>query len=256
MRGNPLAAGLPELPPLQITMPPPCNWRAPCISRHMATTTVVQALAPYLDPTAIGIVGGGTLLAVFLRSELRDIGRAVAALPVLFRRPFRAEPLLDQIAALGRIAARHGVMSLDRSVIADADVSAGIAAIVDGAAPDTIANLLRHRRQSRVERHVAAAEVWASAAEIAPAMGMIGTLIGLVRMFSAMNDPTTIGSAMAVSLLATLYGALIASLVAMPIASRLRRLAREEAFERLRLALPLTTIAEREQPRRASKAAA
>ncbi len=222
----------------------------------MATSDIVQALAPYFDPTAIGIVGGGTVLAVFLRHELRDIGRAIAALPVLVRRPFRAEPLLDQIAALGRIAARHGVMSLDRSVIADADVSAAIAAVVDGATPESIVALLRHRRQARVERHVAAVEIWASAAEIAPAMGMVGTLIGLVRVFTSMNDPAAIGGAMAVSLLATLYGALIASLVAMPVASRLRRLAREEAFERLRLEMPLTAIAEREQPRHSVKAAA
>lgn len=222
----------------------------------MTNSDLALTLGPYLDPTAIGIVCGGTVLAVLLRNEWRDVGRALAALPVLARRPFRVDGLLDQIAALGRIAARHGVMSLDRSVIADGDVSAGIAAIVDGRSPDEVGALLRHRRQARVERHVAAAEVWVSAAEIAPAMGMVGTLIGLVRMFTSMNDPAAIGGAMAVSLLATLYGALIASLIAMPIASRLRRLAREEAFERLRLEPALMSIATREEPRHRAKAAA
>lgn len=217
--------------------------------RGMNSIDLAQALGPYLDPVAAGIVGGGTLAAVVLRTELRDLGRGVAALPVLARRRFRADPLVDQIAALGRIAARHGVMSLDRSVIADADVSAAIAAIVDGADPDRVQAILRQARQARIERHLAAAEVWASAAEIAPAMGMVGTLIGLVKMFLSMNDPSAIGGAMAVALLATLYGALVASLVAMPVAARLRRMARNEAFERTRLEAPLMAMAAREAPR-------
>ena len=211
--------------------------------------TFALALAPYLDPAAIGIVGGGTLIATVLRTQLGDLGRAVTALPVLLRRPFRADPLLDQIAALGRIAARHGVMTLDRSVIADADVSAAIAAIVDGADAEAVHAIVRQARQARIERHLAAAEVWASAAEVAPAMGMVGTLIGLIKMFVSMNDPSAIGAAMAVALLATLYGALIASLIAMPIAARLRRQARIEAFERLRIETPLAAIALRELPR-------
>ncbi len=215
----------------------------------MDSIQLAQAFGPYLDPVAAGIVGGGTLLAVVLRTELRDLGRGVAALRVLARRRFRADPLIDQIAALGRIAARHGVMSLDRSVIADADVSAAIAAIVDGAEPDHIQAILRHARQARIERHLAAADIWAAAAEVAPAMGMVGTLIGLVKMFLSMNDPAAIGGAMAVALLATLYGALVASLVAMPIAARLRRMARNEAFERIRIEAPLIAIARREAPR-------
>ena len=143
-------------------------------------------------------------------------------------------------------------MALDRSVIADADVAAAIAAIVDGQAPDSVEELLRHRRRARIERHAAAADVWNGAAEIAPAMGMVGTLIGLVGMFVKMQDPDAIGASMAVALLATLYGALLANLVAMPVAIRLRRQGRDEAVERLRLVAPLIALAERERPRAAA----
>jgi len=80
-------------------------------------------------------------------------------------------------------------------------------------------------------------------------MGMVGTLIGLVGMFVKMDDPSAIGGSMAIALLATLYGALLANLVAMPVAARLRRHAREEAIERLRLEAPLVALAMREQPR-------
>ena len=206
-------------------------------------------LATFLDPLALAIVGGGTVLATVLRTPTRDLARALASLRTLPRRRFSVEPLLHQLAAQARIAQRHGVVALDRSVITDPDLAAGLAAIVDGASPAEIAALLDHARQTRIERHAAAADVWAAAAEAAPAMGMIGTLVGLAAMFATMTDPAAIGGAMAVALLATLYGALIANLVAAPIAHRLRAAARAEAFERARLAAPLAALAEREAPR-------
>lgn len=217
----------------------------------MATTfDLAQALGPFLDPIAFAIVGGGTLTAVILRTETSDLQRALAAPWRLGMRAFSADPLLTQIGAFGRIAQRHGVMALDKSIIADADVAAAIAAIVDGAPAEEVAARLLHRRRARLERHLAAADMWTGMAEVAPAMGMVGTLIGLVRMFTSMTDPSAIGGAMAVALLATLYGAVLANLVAMPIATRLRRRARTEAFERARLVDPLVALAIREAPRR------
>lgn len=206
-------------------------------------------LAPFLDPIAFAIVGGGTMIATLLRTPLGDIGRGLAALRVLGRRPFDAGTLLTQIDALSRISSRHGVMQLDRSVIRDADVAVAIQAIVDGTSAERVATMLDERRTARFERHRAATEMWAAAAEIAPAMGMVGTLVGLVRMFTAMTDPATIGAAMAVAVLATLYGALLGNLVAMPVAARLKRLARAEYLERGRLVAPLAALAERERPR-------
>jgi len=209
------------------------------------------ALAPFFDPAAAAIVGGGTLLATLLRAPMRDVGRAVSALRTVARRDFDATPLVEQITALSRIARRHGVMALDRSAIADPDVAQAIALIVDGKSASEVEELLRARRRARVERHAAAADVWAGAAEAAPAMGMVGTLIGLVGMFMKMQDPSAIGAAMAVALLATLYGALIGNLIAMPVAARLRRHGRAEASQRLRLEAPLVALAVREQPRHA-----
>ncbi len=220
------------------------------------SSDLAGTLGPFLDPAALGIVAGGTILATVLRTDFGDLSGAVSALPKLARRRFDAAPLLAQIAAFGRIAQRHGVNALDKSVIADADVAAAVADIVDGAEVDAVRASFDHRRRIRIERDVAAADTWAGAAETAPAIGMIGTLIGLVKMFLVMNDPAAIGGAMAIALLSTLYGAVIASLIAMPIAARLRRIARDEAFERARLTAPLVALAEREAPRRLDKAAA
>lgn len=208
------------------------------------------ALAQFLDPTAFAIVGGGTMLVTVLRAPFADVARAIGAVGTLARPRFDGDALLAQVATLSRTAQRQGVVALDKAVITDADVRAAVEDIIDGGDGDTVAAMLDHRRRARVERHLAAAEVWAGAAEAAPAMGMVGTLIGLAAMFATMTDPAAIGGAMAVALLATLYGALIANLIAMPIAARLRAAARCEAFERARLVAPLAALAAREMPRR------
>lgn len=203
----------------------------------------------FLDPTALALVLGGSVLATALRTPAADLARALAALSVLPRRRFRADALVEQVAALTRIARRHGAVALDRSVIADADVAAAVALVVDGASPETVGDDLDRRRRARIERHAAAADAWAALADAAPAMGMVGTLIGLVAMFARMTDPAAIGAAMAVALLATLYGALVANLIALPVAHRLRTAARAEALERARLVAPLVALARQEAPR-------
>lgn len=209
----------------------------------------MNPIATFADPVAAAIVLGGVAAASLVRFPLGQIARAIAALGILGRRPPRMDDAVEQIAALARIARKHGAMALDRSVIDDPDVALGVRMIVDGETPEAVRDAVVRVREVRAERQLAAAEVWASIAEAAPAFGLIGTIIGLVRMFAAMQDPATIGPAMAVALLATLYGALVGNLIAMPIAGRLRRLARAEAFERERLEAPLFALARRERPR-------
>jgi len=228
----------------------------------MTTAALSQSAIPaniapgiFLDPLAIGIVLGGTLASMMLRHRLRDVARAFAALKTLWRAPFDAAPLRAQTAALDRIARRHGLLALDRSVIEDPDMAAAVHAAVDGATPEQVAARVADRAAARADRHRAAIEVWTGAAEAAPAMGLIGTIVGLVQMFAAMTDPDTIGAAMAVALLATLYGALLANLVALPIATRLKRLARTEDAERRRLAAPLAALATLERARHRDLAA-
>lgn len=204
---------------------------------------VLPGLGTFLDPLALAIVGGGTLAGAVLRTASGDFVRGFAALGTLPRRRFDADPLVAQVAALTRIARRHGVIALDRSKIDDPDVAAAVAAIVDGVGPKDVETLLEQRRCTRFERHRGAWELWSGAAELAPAMGMVGTLLGLVGMFAAMKDPQAIGGAMAVALLATLYGALLANLVLLPVATRLKRRARHEAQERLRLQPGLAALA-------------
>lgn len=227
---------------------------------NSAAPADLTALAPLdaamlLDPMALAIVLGGTAASVLLRHRLADVARGGVALRTLLRRPFDAAPLIAQAGALERIARRHGLIALDRSVIDDPDMAAAVAAAVDGASPSEIEAIVHDRATVRAERHRAVIELWSGVAEAAPAMGLIGTVLGLVRMFAAMDNPDRIGAAMAVALLATLYGALLANLVAMPIVARLKRLARVETAERLRLAAPLARLATLERARKRELAA-
>jgi len=100
---------------------------------------------------------------------------------------------------------------------------------------------------ARAERHAAVHAVWRAAADAAPAMGMIGTVIGLIRMFSAMDDPAKIGPGMALALLTTLYGVIVANCIAGPIAARLERLSRAELLWQKDALERLATIAREEQ---------
>lgn len=206
--------------------------------------SALPGLKPFLDPLAFAIAGGGTMAAVILRTPFADLGRGVAALRTLGRAQFDVAPLLAQVAALTRIAQRHGIIALDRSVISDPDVAAAVEAAVDGLPRSSVVQLLETRFRARAEHYRTAQDMWNGAAELAPAMGMIGTLIGLVSMFVSMTDPATIGAAMAIALLTTLYGAILASLILAPIAARLKRMARHEMQERLRLVAPLAALAD------------
>ncbi|HYZ47375.1 MAG TPA: MotA/TolQ/ExbB proton channel family protein, partial [Sphingomonas sp.] len=180
---------------------------------------------------------------------------AARALPVLVRKPFDFGPARAELARAERVATAKSLLAIDSHLLRDPDVAEGVEAVAAGALPDQVEQLLARLREERLERHAIVQEFWSAAAEAAPAMGMVGTLFGLVRMFRSMNDPATIGAAMAVALLATLYGALFANLVAVPIAARLRRLSHAEDDERRALIRPFRAFAAREAPSKRSRAA-
>lgn len=212
-------------------------------------------LSVFFDPLALGIVGGGTLMATAARGPIRDTVNAFRALPVLVRAPFEVGPVRAELARAERVAGAKSLLAIETMPLADPDVRQGAECVLAGAGADQVEAELDRSREARVERHAIVQEYWAAAAEIAPAMGMVGTLIGLVSMFRSMDDPASIGGAMAVALLATLYGALFANLIAAPIAARLRRLSRAEELERRRLVAPFRAFAARMTPRKPGLAA-
>ncbi len=129
--------------------------------------------------------------------------------------------MITKIIELGEIAREEGLLALKDEEVTDAFLARGINIMVDGTEPETIKAALERDMRETSDRHKWGAKVFGALSETAPAMGMIGTLIGLVQMLAPMEDPAQIGPAMAIALLTKLYGAVLGNVIALPIADKL-----------------------------------
>ena len=126
------------------------------------------------------------------------------------------------------MARKGGLLSLEGKEVNNQFLAGGIQLLVDGHDPDVVRTLLGKDLKQGIERHEWGQKIFEAIGDTAPAMGMIGTLVGLVAMLANMSDPQTIGPAMAVALLTTLYGAMLATMFAIPIADKLNLRSTEE----------------------------
>lgn len=205
-------------------------------------------VAIFLDPVAILLVFGGAVLVAAMRSTFHDMGRAIAALGPLVRSRPEAEAQAARVA-VNRIVERAsltGIATADRVPVVERFLAHAAAQLSDVREPGRLLSWGSDELARRAERHAAVHAVWRAMADAAPAMGMIGTVIGLIRMFSALEDPTRIGPGMALALLTTLYGVIVANCVAGPVAARLERLSRAELLWQKEALDKLSTVAREE----------
>jgi chemotaxis protein MotA len=154
---------------------------------------------------------------------------------------------------LSQMARKHGVLSLQdilETLRHEPFLQKGIAMVVDGVPGDEVESILRRDMIATAQRHAKSASVLRRASELSPAMGLIGTLIGLVQMLTNLDDPSTIGPSMAVALLTTFYGAVMANMILVPLAAKLERnSALEETVNHIYV-LGVASIGRQENPRR------
>ena len=207
-------------------------------------------LGMFLDGPSVVIVVGGSLFAVMAKFGLGQFLSAgkVAAKSFVLRNPDPAD-LIGEVVTLADEARKGGLLSLEGKEVSNDFLKRGIQLLVDGHDPDVVKVLLAKDRNQTVERHARGAMLFSAMAEVAPAMGMIGTLVGLVAMLANMDDPKAIGPAMAIALLTTLYGALIANCIAGPIADKLKLRAAEEALVKNLVIDALLAIQSGQNPR-------
>lgn len=188
-------------------------------------------LMMFVNGPSVVIVVGGTLFAVMAKFGLGQFLGAVKVAAKSFKNKM-PDPyeLITEIVSLADEARKGGLLSLEGKEVSSDFLQRGIQLLVDGHDPDVVKSLLSVDRNKAVERHATGASIFSSMADMAPAMGMIGTLIGLVAMLSNMDDPKAIGPAMAVALLTTLYGAIIANALCIPISDKLKLRAAEEGM--------------------------
>lgn len=198
---------------------------ATIIGTVLAYVLVVSAMlmgagvGPYIDIPSVLIVIGGTLGIIFMCFPMdKALGFMKVTLKTIKYPLDDPANLISQLVEFAVKARRDGILSLESAEdeVNDEFLKKGIRLAVDGTEPEVIKNILETELEYMGSRHKMGSSILGAVVDFAPAMGMIGTLIGLVAMLQSMEDPSTIGPAMAVALLTTMYGAMMANLFAGP----------------------------------------
>jgi chemotaxis protein MotA len=193
----------------------------------------ISGLLSFVDPASLLIVIGGLLSGLLVSFSLKDIKQMIKVMKQSFSSDERKlQDLIDTFVHLSGKARREGLLSLEMEIdqVEDRFLRKGMLLAIDGTDPDVIQDILLAEISAMEERHRKGRAILEKAGDYAPAWGMIGTLIGLVLMLKNLNDPSTLGPNMAIALLTTLYGSLLANLVFIPIAAKLELKTEKEAF--------------------------
>ncbi len=202
-------------------------------------------------PSAIMVIGGG-LAAVTTSFPLRNVLGVLKVVKKAFlTKPQDPQKLIADLVKFAEIARRDGILALESRTreIDDEFVVAGIQMAVDGSEPELIEQILTNELETIAERHAQGKGLFDALGKYAPAFGMIGTLVGLVIMLKNMDDPSKIGPGMAIALLTTLYGALVANIFALPIADKLNARSNEEIFLKMIVVKGVMAIQSGDNPR-------
>lgn len=187
----------------------------------------------FINIPSIILVLGGTVMVTLSQVSLKTfLNSFKVGMKAFFHKASTQTSLIDEAVELAQIARKEGVLALENHQISDPFLEKGIGLCIDGHSPEIVQSMLSKDINLTIERHDVGSKMFSSMADVAPAMGMIGTLIGLVQMLSNMDDPKKIGPAMAVALLTTLYGAILANAFANPIAQKLKDVSRVERLNR------------------------
>lgn len=187
----------------------------------------------YIDIPSILIVFGGTFAAILVRYPIPAvIGAIGVAKKTVFVKIGTAEEEIKRLIEYCRISRREGLLGLEKEIekIKDAFLIKAVRLLVDGSDSDTVRGILGTEIDNIRQRHSAGKGILEFAGLMAPAFGMVGTLIGLVDMLKKLDDPSKIGAGMAVALITTFYGVVIANMVCMPMSGRLDTLSKKEVF--------------------------
>ncbi len=183
--------------------------------------------------------------------ELRRLGKVLGN--TLSRRTRSPSVMAHQLMDIASIARKRGLLALagiDGELRKDPFLHKAVQLVTDGYTGDDIDRLLGQEVDALIERHRRSANIIRRASEVAPAMGLIGTLVGLVQMLAELSNPENIGPAMAVALLTTFYGAIMGTVILAPLAAKLEKNSSDEAMIKNLILTAVGSIARQENPRR------
>ena len=210
------------------------------------------SLAMFFDMVSLLIVVGGTIGVTLVNYPLRDILKLIGVVKHVFFHKFTPVPeMISQFVEFATKARREGILALETSIkeVNDPFLGKGLQLTIDGLEPSSIKEILETEIDYVAERHRLGAEIFMTMGTFAPALGMIGTLIGLVQMLQTMDDPSKIGPAMAVAIITTFYGACLANMVFLPISGKLKNRSQEEVMMKEIMLNGILSIARGDNPR-------
>ena len=191
----------------------------------VVTSGGIASLPSYLDVPSLAITIGGSFASVLAGMSFKSFLNGLKSFGMILRVPQdNTTEMIQNIINLSNVARKEGLLSLEEAAadLNDDFLKKGILLIVDGTDPELVRAIMETELVNIDERHKKNMSFWENLASMGPAWGMIGTLIGLVNMLQNMSDASAIGPAMAVALLTTLYGSLLANWICAPVANKLK----------------------------------
>lgn len=198
------------------------------------------------------ITTGGTLAGTMVSFPLNTMtGVPKVMLKTFFFRSLPPTELIERIVGYAETARREGILALEQAVqdTEDPFMATGIRLAVDGTEPELIQTILETELSFVEERHKSGANLFGHMGSLAPAFGMVGTLVGLVNMLQALDDPSAIGPGMATALITTLYGAILANLIFLPFSMKLKVRSAEEVLLKRMVMEGIMSIQSGDNPR-------
>ncbi len=222
------------------------------IALILSAILMASNLQTFIDYPSLVMVAGGSLCATLISFPVQNIfAVAKIARNCFFSKARDPRDLIAELVKYAEVARRDGILALDNVTgkIEDPFIVQGIQMAVDGTDPDLIETIMLSDIESIEARHAEGKALFDGLGRFAPAFGMIGTLVGLVIMLKNMDDPATIGPSMAIAILTTLYGALIANVFALPLAEKLGRRSKEEILLKMIVVKGVMAIQSGDNPR-------
>ncbi len=218
----------------------------------IATSGGLQSIPSYIDIPSIFITFGGAFSCVLAGSTLKDFLAGIKSFGLIFKVPEDdTTDMILKIIDLSNVARKEGLLALEEAAgdIEDDFMRKGILLIVDGTDPELVRAIMETELVSMDSRHKSMIGFWDQVAAMGPAWGMIGTLVGLVNMLNNMSDAAAIGPNMAVALITTLYGSLLANWICAPVSSKMKTRNEAEIMRREIMIEGLLSIQAGENPR-------
>lgn len=206
----------------------------------------------FINIPSLMITVGGTLAATLMNYPLGDILRVVGVVKNAFLHKMTSpQETIAKLVTFAEKARRDGLLALEKDLatVDDPFMKGGLELAIDGLDPDLVTSMLRMELNFLMERHKRGQGMFKTMAKFAPAFGMLGTLIGLIQMLRSIEDPSTIGPGMAVALITTFYGTLMANLVCLPIAGKLEMISEQEVMVKELIIEGIRSIQSGDSPR-------